>query len=192
MMPFGVNSDPSFRAQKKNIRVRVSSFRTAETVVLHFLSCSSPQLLCVSTQAGTVLRNLYRSPFHGAGSIPHLKIMFGQHESVFKNLLGVPRYWAFPFTGRANGLAAAAPGHGKVALGTKKVARTWTGAGPGTGGPDPAPLSSPPTPLCHGLAPPPPSHGQISKWKRPVNGNAIWGGVGVQKLQISNIYPGRN
>ena len=32
MMPFGVNSDPSFRAQKQRIRVRVSSFRTAETV----------------------------------------------------------------------------------------------------------------------------------------------------------------
>ena len=32
-MPFGVNSDPSFRAQKRSIRVRVSSFRTAGTVV---------------------------------------------------------------------------------------------------------------------------------------------------------------
>ena len=32
MMPFGVNSDPSFRAQKRSIRVRVSSFRTAGTV----------------------------------------------------------------------------------------------------------------------------------------------------------------
>ena len=31
-MPFGVNSDPSFRAQKRSIRVRVSSFRTAGTV----------------------------------------------------------------------------------------------------------------------------------------------------------------
>ena len=34
MMPFGVNSDPSFRAQKRRIRVRVSSFRTAETVAV--------------------------------------------------------------------------------------------------------------------------------------------------------------
>ena len=33
MMPFGVNSDASFRAQKRSIRVRVSSFRTAGTVV---------------------------------------------------------------------------------------------------------------------------------------------------------------
>ena len=32
-MPFGVNSDPSFRAQKQRFRVRVSSFRTAGTVV---------------------------------------------------------------------------------------------------------------------------------------------------------------
>ena len=32
MMPFGVNSDPSFRAQKRRIRVRGSSFRTAGTV----------------------------------------------------------------------------------------------------------------------------------------------------------------
>ena len=40
----------------------------------------------------------------------------------FGNLLGVPSYWAFPFTGRSHGLAAAAPGHGQVALGAKKVA----------------------------------------------------------------------
>ena len=33
-MPFGVNSDPSFRAQKRSIRVRVSSFRTAGTVLI--------------------------------------------------------------------------------------------------------------------------------------------------------------
>jgi hypothetical protein len=33
VMPFGVNSDPSFRAQKRRIRVRVSSFRTAGTVI---------------------------------------------------------------------------------------------------------------------------------------------------------------
>ena len=31
-MPFGVNSDPSFRAQKRSIRVRVSTFRTTGTV----------------------------------------------------------------------------------------------------------------------------------------------------------------
>ena len=36
--------------------------------------------------------------------------------------LGVPSYWAFPVTGRSHGLAAAAPGHGQVALGAKKVA----------------------------------------------------------------------
>ena len=41
-----------------------------------------------------------------------------------------------------------------------------------------APLSSSQAPLGHGLASPPPGHGQISKCKRPVNGNAIWGGVG--------------
>ncbi len=64
-------------------------------------------------------------------------------NGVFGNLLGVPSYWAFPVTGRSHGLVAAAPGHGQVALGAKKVARTWTGAGPGPGGPDPAPLSSP-------------------------------------------------
>ena len=33
MVPFGVNSDASFRAQKLRNRVRVSSFRTAETVI---------------------------------------------------------------------------------------------------------------------------------------------------------------
>ena len=33
MVPFGVKSDPNFWAQKKRIRVRVSSFRTAETVL---------------------------------------------------------------------------------------------------------------------------------------------------------------
>ena len=33
-MPFGVNSDPSFRAQKQRIRVRVSSFGIAGTVCL--------------------------------------------------------------------------------------------------------------------------------------------------------------
>ena len=32
MMLFGVNSDPSVRVQKRSIRVRVSSFRTAGTV----------------------------------------------------------------------------------------------------------------------------------------------------------------
>ena len=38
------------------------------------------------------------------------------------NLLGVPSYWAFPFNGCSHGLAVAAPGHGQVALGAKKVA----------------------------------------------------------------------
>ena len=42
---------------------------------------------------------------------------------------------AFPVTGRSHGLAAA-PGHGQVALGTKKVARPWRARNWG-----PAPLS---------------------------------------------------
>ena len=67
--------------------------------------------------------------------------------------------WAFPVTGQSHGLAAAAPGHSQEALVAKKVARTWTGAGPGPGGPDPAPLSAPPARLGHGLAPLPPGHG---------------------------------
>ena len=58
-------------------------------------------------------------------------------------------------SGHVLAAAAAAPGHGQVALGTKKVARTWTGLDPDLdlGGPDPAPLSSPPASLGHGLAP---------------------------------------
>ena len=51
-----------------------------------------------------------------------------------------------------------------------------------------APLSSSQAPHGHGLAPPPPSHGKISKWKRPVNGNAIcWAPVsepGFLKFRI--------
>ena len=39
MMPFGVKSDPSFWAQKQRIRVRVSSFRTAETVFCLQFAC---------------------------------------------------------------------------------------------------------------------------------------------------------
>ena len=50
------------------------------------------------------------------------------------NLLGVPSYWAFPFNGCSHGLAVAAPGHGQVALGAKKVAL-------GPPGPGPSPLS---------------------------------------------------
>ena len=46
MMPFGVNSDPSFRAQKQRIRVRVSSFRTAGTV-RDDLDCLLLFLICV-------------------------------------------------------------------------------------------------------------------------------------------------
>ena len=57
---------------------------------------------------------------------------------------------AFPVTGRSHVLAAA-PGHGQVALGTKKVALALGAPGVGF----PAPLSSPPAPLGHGLAPPP-------------------------------------
>ena len=40
-MPFGVKSDPSFWAQKQRIRVRVSSFRTAETVFIDGPSMNS-------------------------------------------------------------------------------------------------------------------------------------------------------
>ena len=47
---------------------------------------------------------------------------------VFGKLMGVSSYLF------GHGLVAAAPGHGQVALGTKKAARTWTGAGPGPGG----------------------------------------------------------
>ncbi len=48
MVPFGVNSDPSFRAQKLRIRVRVSSFRTAETVMYdeYFRVMSTHDALC--------------------------------------------------------------------------------------------------------------------------------------------------
>ena len=87
-MPFGVNSDPSFRAQKRSIRVRVSSFRTAGTV------------------------------------------------------MGVSSYL-----------------------------------------------------FGHDLAPPPPDDGQISKRQRPVNGNAIWGGVGwggvgCLEVAVSDLHTG--
>ena len=44
--------------------------------------------------------------------------------------------------------AAAVPGHGQVALGTKKVARTWTGAGPGPGGPGPGATFFAPSATC--------------------------------------------
>jgi len=77
-------------------------------------------------------------------------------------------YWAFPFTY----LAMAWPGHGQVALETKRVARTL-----GPKGPDLRYFCSPPTPLGHG-------HGQISKWERPVNfrkRHLGWGGVGTRR-----------
>ena len=97
---------------------------------------------------------------------------------VFRNLMGVSSYLF------GHGLVAAAPGHGQVALGTKKMARPGPGPDPDLGGPDPAPLSSPQPPLGHGLAPPPPGHGQISNWKRLVNfrkRHLGWGGVGPRR-----------
>ena len=67
-------------------------------------------------------------------------------------------YWAFPVTGRSHGLAAAAPGHGQVALGAKKKAlgpALQVRVRPRSRS---APLSSSQAPLGHGLAPPP-GHG---------------------------------
>ena len=65
--------------------------------------------------------------------------------------------------GQGSTLAAAAPGHGQVALEAKPVALDPGVPGvPGPHGPGvprvpgPAPLASPPAPLGHGLAPPPP------------------------------------
>ena len=98
-------------------------------------------------------------------------------NGVFGHVLGVPSYWAFPVSGRSHGLAAAAPGHGQVALGAKKVALD---PGPRSRSRS-APPSSSQAPLGHGLAPPPPGHGQISNWKRPLNfrkRHMGWGGVG--------------
>ena len=63
---------------------------------------------------------------------------------------------AFPINGMAPGLAAA-PGHRQVALGTKKVVRTWTGAGPGPGGAGPRATFFAPS---------------ARPWERPVTGNA--------------------
>ena len=80
---------------------------------------------------------------------------------------------AFPIvTGRSHGLAAA-PSHGQVALGTKKVARPGGARNEG-----PALLSSHPAPLGHDLAPPPATGnaqrlGTPSNWERRFNGNAI-------------------
>ena len=88
-------------------------------------------------------------------------------NGVFGNLLSVPSYWAFPITGRSHGLAAAAPGLGQVALGAKKVPRTWTGAGPGPGGPRPSvPLFAPSATW------PRPGAAAARPWERPVKGNA--------------------
>ena len=113
----------------------------------------------------------------GRGSHPTPAFPFNVMAFPFNVMAFPTNVMAFPIHGMAPSLAAA-PGHGQVALGAKKVAL----------GPAPqvrvrprsrsAPLSSSQAPLGHGLAPPPPGPGQISNWKRPVNGNAIWGGVG--------------
>jgi len=76
-------------------------------------------------------------------------------------LLGVPIYLF------GHGLAAAAPGHGQVALGTKKVARTWTGAGPGPGGPGPSATFFAPSATWPWLG-----AAVARPWERPVIGNA--------------------
>ena len=58
---------------------------------------------------------------------------FQHHPKLrFRNFTGRSQLLV---TGRSHGLAAAAPGHGQVALGAKKVA-----PGPGPPGPGPAPV----------------------------------------------------
>ena len=94
--------------------------------------------------------------FHSKPPLPHPRRF---HLMLWRYPINV---MAFPINGMAPGLAAA-PGHGQVALGAKKVAR-----GPHTGSPqghrsrdprDPgsAPLAWPQAPLGHGLDPSPPS-----------------------------------
>ena len=80
---------------------------------------------------------------------PHPTPAFPFNVMAFPiNVMAFPiNVMAFPINGMAPGLAAA-PGHGQVALGTKKVALVL--GGPVWG---PAPLSWPPAPLGHGLAP---------------------------------------
>ena len=75
---------------------------------------------------------------------PHVLAGVSYHVATGTTVRRIVEPLPLPVTGLSRGLAAAAPGHGQVAHGTKKVVRTWTGAGPGPGGPDPAPLSSPP------------------------------------------------
>ena len=71
----------------------------------------------------------------------------------------------------ASGWAAAAPGHGQLALGTKKVVQTWR----------PAPLSLPQRHLAMAWRRRQ-AMGTLSNWERPVNGNAIPLNGSAQKL----------
>ena len=64
--------------------------------------------------------------------------VLGYLMGVLGYLMGVLGYLINGRSRISHGLAAA-PGHGQVALGAKKVARTWTGARNG----GPAPFSSP-------------------------------------------------
>ena len=79
-MPFGVKSDPSFCAQKQRIRVRVSSFGTAGTVVFQ-----GPQKQNVISM---VIENADAAP-------PHLKdllrlcVSLGVHGSLQFFALGL-------------------------------------------------------------------------------------------------------
>ena len=77
-------------------------------------------------------------------------------------------YWAFPFTYLAMAWRRRRQALAKWRLGRRK----WRipRPDPDLGGPGPTRRSSPQAALGHGLAPPPPpGHGQISKWKRPEN-----------------------
>ena len=76
-------------------------------------------------------------------------------------------YWAFPVTGRSHGLAAAAPGHGQVALGAKKVALA-----PGPPGPGPAPVQVRATFFVPSATWPWLGAAAARPWERPVNENA--------------------
>ena len=63
--------------------------------------------------------------------------IYGTHCDQLEDLTPHHPNWRFHLLGVSiylfgHGLAAAAPGHGQVALGTKKVARTW---GARNGGP---------------------------------------------------------
>ena len=78
----------------------------------------------------------FPTPPHPTPAFPFNLMAFPFNVLAFPNkCYGVPSDWAFPVTGRSHGLAAA-PGHGQVALGAKKVARgphsgppSWVGLG---------------------------------------------------------------